>query len=212
MTANRTKYEEELAEALLAALLALRKSIERGVPDYRQFTQDATQAFTGVLAEAYADAADTLAGTHEVALDASQVDEEAANYGATVGAMMARGMAENTAAALSDMARVGGALQGSHLFSGNRAASAAVTEITRSITQGSSLAARVIAARMAKRIVARWRTERDDAVCPICKPLDGREEFGPNGFAEVVPGGPPAHPYCRCELVYRFEPLVAAGV
>jgi len=41
MPIDRTQREQKLAAALAAALLALRKSIESGVPNYYQFTADA---------------------------------------------------------------------------------------------------------------------------------------------------------------------------
>ena len=52
-----------------------------------------------------------------------------------------------------------------------------------------------------------WYTERDGRVCPICAPLHRTPEavWGP-----VSPGGPPAHPNCRCWLTYRTVSVTAS--
>lgn len=45
-----------------------------------------------------------------------------------------------------------------------------------------------------------WITEKDGFVCPICRPLHKKpREFWDDKF----PGGPRAHPRCRCWLIYR---------
>lgn len=54
-----------------------------------------------------------------------------------------------------------------------------------------------------------WRTERDERVCPICKPMDGQlRRNWPWRFSD----GPPCHPRCRCSIDYAlFTPAEAAG-
>lgn len=42
-----------------------------------------------------------------------------------------------------------------------------------------------------------WSTEKDGAVCPICRPLDGQPE---SVWSLAFPDGPPSHPRCRCVL------------
>lgn len=48
----------------------------------------------------------------------------------------------------------------------------------------------------------KWRTQKDQKVCPTCSPNDGvnRENWPPK-FAE----GPPIHPRCRCWIQYESE-------
>jgi len=56
----------------------------------------------------------------------------------------------------------------------------------------------------------RWQTARDDLVCPICLPLNGRQM--PLGQGFPVPGGiPPAHPNCRCWItpIKDYNPRMA---
>lgn len=48
--------------------------------------------------------------------------------------------------------------------------------------------------------VAIWQTAEDERVCPVCGPLhDARA----TRWATQFPNGPPAHPRCRCWLIYK---------
>lgn len=49
-------------------------------------------------------------------------------------------------------------------------------------------------------LLAHWVTERDERVCPICRPLDGQPEYL---WRERFPWGPPAHARCRCYMDWR---------
>jgi len=52
-----------------------------------------------------------------------------------------------------------------------------------------------------------WLTAEDERVCSICEPL-GREENNPIKMNEQFSGGydaPPAHPRCRCDVIYAEE-------
>jgi SPP1 gp7 family putative phage head morphogenesis protein len=44
-----------------------------------------------------------------------------------------------------------------------------------------------------------WRTSSDEAVCPICKPLDGKVTGVDDSFIAGVTAAP-AHPNCRCYI------------
>lgn len=48
-----------------------------------------------------------------------------------------------------------------------------------------------------------WMTEEDARVCPICGPLHGSRR---RVWGRIFPDGPPAHPRCRCEIVYTGDP------
>lgn len=48
-----------------------------------------------------------------------------------------------------------------------------------------------------------WATEQDQRVCEICRGLNGALKAVWGGR---FPGGPPAHPRCRCDLVLRYQP------
>lgn len=49
-------------------------------------------------------------------------------------------------------------------------------------------------------LLAHWVTERDERVCPICRPLDGQPEYL---WRERFVLGPPAHARCRCYMEWR---------
>jgi hypothetical protein len=83
------------------------------------------------------------------------------------------------------------------LFGPARAEKIAVTEITRAAAEGE----RAVADELAKTgiiMVERWETNKDDLVCPICAPLDGKV-LG-DGWTRA--DGPPRH--CRCRCVINF--------
>lgn len=52
----------------------------------------------------------------------------------------------------------------------------------------------------------RWRTSRDDRVCPICAPADN-EEVPVGSLFSTGTDAPPAHPNCRCfiQAVLDFD-------
>lgn len=124
------------------------------------------------------------------------------------GAIPADGAAEKLAAEIVRSTR-------EHVASGGeldtaygraRAENIGVTEITRARVAGEQAAV----AELRKQGVAVktiWRTEQDEAVCAICFPLDGEDEFR---YAIDFPDGPPAHPRCRCTLEYEFTLEAAA--
>lgn len=58
-------------------------------------------------------------------------------------------------------------------------------------------------------IIKIWQTAEDEKVCPVCAPLNGQivdldETFPITGTTSFTP---PAHPRCRCTLVFRVMTL-----
>ena len=78
-----------------------------------------------------------------------------------------------------------------------RARLIAVTEITRAHNAGLRYIARRFADITGQELAPFWVTERDEKVCPICRPLHLQ---GPDVWRDKFPLGPPAHPNCRCWL------------
>lgn len=107
------------------------------------------------------------------------------------------------------------------VFSPTRAETIAITEITTAITAAETAARQDRAnedpEQRAKEqprdgaqgqppvivsdgTIAIWQTAEDERVCPVCGPLhDARA----NRWATKFPEGPPAHPRCRCWLIYK---------
>ena len=85
------------------------------------------------------------------------------------------------------------------ILSDDRADVAAVTETTTGISTGQIGGAEDYEQENPQDLVQyKWRTERDERVCPICNPLDGKLS---ETWTRYFPGGPPAHPRCRCQLI-----------
>jgi hypothetical protein len=77
----------------------------------------------------------------------------------------------------------------------------AVTEITRA----QSLATRYYQEYLRRAgitMVRVWRTNRDDLVCAVCGPLNGKPE---SAWADRYPNGAPAHAGCRCTHTLQLE-------
>ncbi len=85
-------------------------------------------------------------------------------------------------------------------YSRERAESLTVTEVTRARVAGERAVINELRNRGVE-VLAYWRTEADAKVCPICRPLDGADQFR---WEQDFPDGPPAHPRCRCTLEYNL--------
>ena len=79
------------------------------------------------------------------------------------------------------------------IFSGSRAETIAITEVTRGISLGEGRAVKMIKRVTGKVLIATWITEEDPAVCPVCEPL---HQTTPRVWSRRFPSGPPAHPRC----------------
>lgn len=80
-----------------------------------------------------------------------------------------------------------------------RASSIAITETTRAASQATVEYQKYLAQRgvLMERV---WNTDADDLVCPICAPLNGKNE---DVWLTDYPLGPPAHVRCRCDTGLR---------
>ena len=92
------------------------------------------------------------------------------------------------------------------LFGAERARRIAVTEVTRMYAEGNLIAWKSTGY-VTEKI---WRTARDERVCPICGPLEGKSVAIDAGWSADNAGNivadyggllnPPAHVNCRCYL------------
>jgi hypothetical protein len=80
-----------------------------------------------------------------------------------------------------------------------RASSIAITETTRAASQATVEYQKYLGARgvLMERV---WNTDADDLVCPICAPLNNKNE---DVWLADYPLGPPAHVRCRCDTGLR---------
>lgn len=200
--ADRTARENDLSASLLAALVALRKSIDGGSPDWQTFRTDLQSALAESLASTFAAAAGQLAKMHgEGKADDFDATSGAAAYANTKAAQRAAEAVANTQAAVNDSAASTAARD--YWFSQARANTFAITETTAAISAGEDFAAAALAVILLRVVAWFWETEEDDSVCSICRPLNGQRD--PN--AEQ-----PAHPGCRCRKRYDFsKPIYGAA-
>lgn len=79
----------------------------------------------------------------------------------------------------------------------SRIESIAITEVTRAVSAGERAVVLLFPEAERAQLKPIWHTEEDARVCQVCRPFDGHGEivYGPES-----PGGPPAHPRCRCWL------------
>lgn len=208
---DRERREKELTAALALALRSLGDSFDAGSIDYRSFVADAQAAFASTLTGVYVDAAKILGDEHGVDLE-SDAKAAAEAYVLLGSKTLAQSMAINTARALERKPLAQGSASTSFLFSPSRAATAAISEVTRTATRSGRMASGLIATRLLGQMVAYCKTAEDDDVCPICAPFNNQpERGGSNSWGERFPEGSPFHERCRCEIVYRFVPLVPGG-
>ena len=83
-----------------------------------------------------------------------------------------------------------------------RAGRIAVTEITKAVSAGETIANEILRREVGKQLTRRWWTRDDERVCPVCGPLHRKLEFEWHG---QFPSGTPAHPECRCWMTYELR-------
>lgn len=83
------------------------------------------------------------------------------------------------------------------IFGPERVGRMASTETTVAQTQGAEQAVETVGGISPNDL---WFTREDGKVCTVCRPLhETTREF----WSQFVPSGPPAHPDCRCYLLYE---------
>lgn len=92
------------------------------------------------------------------------------------------------------------------VFNQSRMESLVITETTAAQSAGSEEAARN---RGLISLQDTWYTEKDGRVCTICAPLHASNR---DQWDKDFPGGPPAHPRCRCWIKYAGVPAAMETV
>ena len=103
----------------------------------------------------------------------------------------------------STMGDLFGTLDGMFAFGPKRAQMIGVTEVTRAYFEGNQAAARATETEGLVKWKKVWQTNKDNLVCSLCAPLDGRSVVGTDKeFPDGAGQGPPRHPRCRCWCTY----------
>lgn len=204
---NRREREAALSSSLSNVFAAHRESAKRG-PDsvnWRQLEADANEKLSTEILAVYLLMLGMMSSKYDVSLvgaeasAASYAQARAANVASTMTANM---QAELAAARAAQASAASYAQAVERIFSEARAEMIAATETTAAASAAEQAAAEEIEQLKGVGLEATWRTEQDASVCPICAPLDGQPS---EAWEDQFPGGPPAHPNCRCWLDWDEE-------
>jgi hypothetical protein len=147
----------------------------------------------------FLEAAQRLMEKQPIGIDWALVNERASAWASNYSFELVRGITETTKRQLQRAisAYFAGQTRGQleerirRWFSPVRAEMIAVTEVTRAAAMGEMTAFEELKAQGIEMGIV-WQTNRDELVCPICAPRNGKKRG--DGWQEP----PPAHPRCRC--------------
>jgi hypothetical protein len=217
---NRDELERKLArelgklnQAQMARLLEQLGDPPRMENVTAQFWQEIggelLNVITPFLQRLYLDSAAEFLAGQSIGVDWAIVNQQAVDWASRYSYQLVGGITTNTQAALQSA--VSGYYQGgqnmgtltnslSGLFGPVRAESIAVTEVTRASAQGElDISNQLMRDNPSLEIVQIWNTNKDDRVCPLCGPLDRKEQ----GDGWTIP--PPIHPRDRCFLTQKIR-------
>ncbi len=153
--------------------------------------------------------AKTLYDTIPVGFDWALIAEGAAKFAETYSFSLVRGINDHSRAVLQRKVKqyvetpsmmMGELRKGLEpTFGETRAESIAVTEVTRAYAQG-EMAVVEEAKEVGLDMETIWHTNRDELVCPVCQPRDGKpmDEWD-------TPEIPPIHPRDRCWITHEWK-------
>ncbi len=215
---DRGAYEEALAKELAEAMgIQYEEAIELlgYPPDVNRLTESHWEKHRGKLIailslglmNVFTEAAVGMSRGLSYELDPADVQAQAAEWAGRYAGELVSGIEATTRNRLArlistavenewQIERITEAL--TPLYGPVRAEMIAVTEVTRAITEGELAIIRDLE-RQGIRMLARWQTQEDERVCPICSPRN--EQLQGEGWYDT----PPAHPRCRCWITYELE-------
>jgi hypothetical protein len=204
---SRSKHEADILALLIPAFEAERKRyLDSGKFDQRSMARGVRVAVEDRLVDVFTAAVRQLAGQQGWELDTARLSVEARVWATRRAVDLGNEVAANTNAFLRDTSDLSSI---DSLFGEGRAEGMAITEVTSAISAGETwLAIWASTAILGsdREIIVSWHTEHDARVCELCGPLDGRPR---EQWQMAFPGGPPAHPRCRCWLEYDTVPKAA---
>lgn len=209
--AQRAEFERKIARALgktMAGQLAdlLDKlgdppNLNNLASDYwEQFSELLRGAIQPILESAMVARVSELLGERSIGFDVAIANQRAAAWARQYTFELVSGITNNTRDALREQIagffedqRTIGDLKESiaRLFGAVRAEMIAITETTRAASEAEQLFAGELE-KLGLRTTQVWQTNNDDAVCPICGPLNQVRR------GEGWTSPPPAHVRCRC--------------
>lgn len=209
---NRSTHESTIS----TGLFSIYQANGGDDPNFAAIEAQTREKLSAELLAVYLLMLGTMDDDFEIGIEMSDRHALAANYAQTRAADVSSRMVDNMRFELDQLRamRNGGQFteeeyrsRMADIFGESRAQTIAATEVTAAASAGEQAAASIATAK-GNGLIAVWRTEEDGRVCPICAPLDQEPvEVWENEF----PGGPPAHPNCRCSLIWVPENELATA-
>ena len=217
--AQRERIKKRLAPGIPKSRKAIGDLPKRLDTDFwRNEDEELLALFLPLLNEAALDAAGTLEAQTEglgLMLDWTLPNAEAVEWARKYSGKLIKGVNATTKEGVrrtlsswldapgSTMGDLFGTLDGMFAFGRSRAQMIGVTEVTKAYFEGSQAAARATEAEGLVKWKKTWQTNKDNLVCGLCAPLDGKSVVGVDKeFPDGAGQGPPRHPRCRCWVTY----------
>lgn len=214
---NRDRLEQEIAKAIVSALKGRAKELMKllgnpprleNVPPsfWQEIGEDLTREIRPKLTKVFRASSAGLMGAATVGIDWAIVNQAAVDWALRYTFELVKGINENSVNALRKFVSTFYeekltldelADNISEIFGEYRAAMIAVTETTRATAQGEKETARLIEEGAGIHMKPIFHTEKDETVCEVCGPMDGKEISNESEY-------PPLHPNCRCYTTYEF--------
>ena len=229
---NRDSLEAELAKKFSKLSARHRKELMTllgNPPNYANVPQSFWQkvvselngSFVPMLADVYMEQAEFLLTSVPIGVDLGLINQQAVQWAQQHAGALVRGITNTTQKLVRDA--VGNFFEQSmtlgdlgnmigRAFGPIRAEMIAVTEVTRAASEAEVIVGEGLHDEGVD-MIAIWKTRNDEAVCPICGPLNNKKAAGYRGkrrpyWINPVSGGelepPPAHPRCRCSMAWEL--------
>lgn len=212
---NLTQRERRIYNRLVEVLSPYLESVPRAVLAGREFDiadlSDSLRAALIAELQAFyvADSEAVQARDALPEFDPETISSAAANWARQHTFDLVRGLTDTTNRIIRDVVATAQETPGMTLddmvrliepaFGKKRAVSIAVTETTRASAAATN-GLQDYYKEYGLEYERAWVTNEDELVCPVCGPLNNKRE---RVWRQQFPGGPPAHPNCRCFLTLR---------
>lgn len=206
------RLRDRLAALLARYLRITAEAIEEGQPlDYDAFTLALLTIVELELTAIATEEALRAAVTVGVQFDPAVINTMAAKWAREYSYNLVRDITETTRAAVAQaiekfistpgMTRAELVKLLEPTFGPVRAEMIAVTEVTRAYSEATTEYQRLLSEEYGITMVRVWKTRNDELVCPICGPLNEKDE---GDWPADQKSGPPAHPRCRCGMGLKY--------